>query len=98
MTAAYLPQLRQTYITYPFDLSPTSTDGHFAGDFDEWAYWLISILLSTQTNRFVRERPDDALAVEQGALERIASFPVKDVMVRSYSSLRAISVLATVAP
>ena len=87
VSASYLPQLIRTQIEYPFALPPfeayTNRMNH------DWNDWMNVLLSSVPFNRLVRERPDEAIALERAIVNKISHFSVPDIAVSPHS--RAVS-------
>lgn len=80
MAASYLPQLIQTHINYPWSFSSTSSESDGLAVFGpEWSRWMTALTQSVLFNRFVREHPDDALALERVMLDKITRVPMEEL-------------------
>ena len=80
MAASYLPQLIRTQIEYPFRVPLSKSDGrsmHF-----DWTTWIGALLSSVAFNRFVRERPTEAIALERNFVECISRISPEEIAVR----------------
>lgn len=87
VAAAYLPQFVRTQIEYPFASSHTDDDDGVSVMDRHWDHWLMRLLMTDASYRFVRERPNEAIALERYLADRISRLLTAVFLVSTIPSL-----------